>query len=223
MAVDSAGNALTADESNNRVRVVAVSPSNPGYPLSGCGGMCTWSAGDIYTIVGTGTSGYNGDGIRASAAKLSAPASVAVDSAGNALTADESNNRVRVVAVSPSNPGYPLSGCGGVCTWSAGDIYTIVGTGTSGYNGDGIAAATAEVKQPQSLAVDRTGNVLVADNNNRVRVVAVSPSNPGYRCPVGVVVVRASGLSAISTRSWGTAASAITSTTFPPRAPSSDR
>jgi len=177
VAIDAQGNALIADSSNNRVRVVAVSASNPGYPLAGCAGPCAWTVGDIYTIAGNGVSGYNGDGVPADAALLDAPTDVALDHSGNPLIADSQNDRVRVVAVSASNPGYPLA------RWSVGDIYTVAGSGAApvGYNGDGFYATDAHLFAPERVTVDMHGNPLIADTGNqRVRVVAVSTSNPGY-------------------------------------------
>ena len=183
-SIDAQGNQLLTDTTNNRVRVVAVSASNPGYPLGGCGGACAWTVGDIYTIAGTGTAGYNGDGIVATSAELNQPVGLTVDARGNFLVGEQGNGsqgRVRVVAVSASNPGYILAGCSGTCSWTVGDIYTIAGTGTAGYNGDGIPATSAEVNEPDGLSVDASGNPLIVEvNGNRVRVVAVSASNPGY-------------------------------------------
>ncbi|MFM8535683.1 MAG: hypothetical protein ACKOEC_19190, partial [Acidimicrobiia bacterium] len=51
----------------------------------------------ITTIAGTGQRGFFGDGGAATAAWLDSPSGIAVDSAGNVLFADSSNNRVRVV------------------------------------------------------------------------------------------------------------------------------
>jgi len=49
-------------------------------------------------------------------------------------------------------------------------ITTIAGTGTSGYNGDGMAATAAELSGPQGMALDATGNIFIADlSNNRIR------------------------------------------------------
>ncbi len=181
VAVDGEGNQLVVDNGNNRVRVIAASAANPGYLLSGCSGPCTWTPGDIYTIAGTGTAGYNGDGISSTSAEIDDPALVAVDTEGNPLLADFGNNRVRVLAVSAPNPGYPLGGCSGTCTWTQGDIYTVAGTGTSGYTGDGVSATSAELDSPNGVSLDAAGNLYVADTGgNRVRVVAVSASNPGY-------------------------------------------
>jgi hypothetical protein len=70
------------------------------------------------------------------------------------------------VAVSSSNPGYPLDGCSGTCNWTLGDIYTIAGNGTGGFNGDGIPATNAELNAPASLAVDGFGDVYIADTGN---------------------------------------------------------
>ena len=55
------------------------------------------TAGDIYTIAGTGTGGFSGDGAPATAAELSAPAGVAVDAAGDLLITDSHNRRIREV------------------------------------------------------------------------------------------------------------------------------
>jgi hypothetical protein len=53
--------------------------------------------GTLNLIAGSNTSGYGGDGGPATAALLSGPCGVAVDSAGNLYIADSDNNRVRKV------------------------------------------------------------------------------------------------------------------------------
>lgn len=51
-------------------------------------------------------------------------------------------------------------------------IITIAGTGIGGYNGDGIAAPTAELHAPNGVAVDANGNVYIEDYTNlRVRKI----------------------------------------------------
>ena len=184
VAPDAAGNLLIADQSNHRVRIVAVSGSNPGYPLSGCSGACTWTTGFIFTVAGSDHSGYDHDGDVATNAKLNAPGNVALDSFGNVLIGDTGNGAIRVIAVSASNPGYSLAGhgCGG-CTWTPTDIYTVAGGNGTGYGGDGgvATAGAAKLFNPHGVTTDATGNLLIADQNNaRVRIVAVSASNPGY-------------------------------------------
>src|SRR5689334_20867653 len=78
------------------------------------------AAGDIDTAAGTGTPGYNGDGETALLAQLNGPAGLATDSQGNTIVGDAANSRIRVIAESATNPGYPLAGCIGACSWSPG-------------------------------------------------------------------------------------------------------
>ena len=159
VAVDAAGNLLIADQGNERIRVVAASTGTfYGQPMT---------AGDIYTVAGTGTGGFSGDGGPATSAELNFPTGVAVDAAGNLLIADADNNRVRVVAASTGTfYGQAMT---------AGDIYTVAGDGTAGFSGDGGPATSAELNFPQNVAVDAAGNLIIADSSNqRVRVAAAS-------------------------------------------------
>jgi sugar lactone lactonase YvrE len=136
-ALDSAGNLYIADIDNQRVRKVDTS-------------------GNITTVAGTGTMGYNGDNIPATSAQLSDPEAVAVDGAGNLYIADRFNYRVRKVDAS-------------------GNITTVAGTGTAGYNGDNIPATTAQLTQPSGVAVDGVGNLYIADfAGQRIRKVDTS-------------------------------------------------
>jgi hypothetical protein len=83
------------------------------------------------------------------------------------VIADSDNSRIRVVAASTG------SFYGRVMT--AGDIYTIAGDGTQGFSGDGGPATSAEVYEPEGVAVDAAGNLVIGDTGNeRVRVVAAS-------------------------------------------------
>ena len=111
------------------------------------------TSGIITTIAGTGTAGYSGNGGAATAAKLRNPNGVILDAIGNLYFCDYSNHCVRKIDTS-------------------GIITTIAGTGTSGYNGDSIAASSAELSYPITLAFDHSGNMYIADaNNQRIRKV----------------------------------------------------
>jgi hypothetical protein len=113
------------------------------------------ATGNIITVAGTNFAGFNGDGIAATAASLDQPNGVAVDAAGDIFIADSGNNRVREVVK------------------ATGDIITIAGTSTAGYNGDGIAAVGAELDYPRGVAVGATGDVFIADSGNyRIREVS---------------------------------------------------
>ena len=112
-------------------------------------------AGTISTIAGTGTAGYNGDNIPASQAQLNSPAGLAVDRAGDLYIADAANARIRMISA------------------ATGEISTVAGTGTAGYNGDSFAATFAELNEPAGVAVDGEGNLYIADSGNaRVREVS---------------------------------------------------
>jgi hypothetical protein len=156
MAIDQAGNLLIADTINYRIRAVAASTGRfYGRPMT---------AGDIYTIAGTGHAGFSGDGGPATAAELADPIGVAVDGAGNLLIADTDSSRIRAVAASTGTfYGQPMT---------AGDIYTIAGTGTGGFSGDGSPATAAELYTPSGVAVDAAGDLFITDTaNNRIREV----------------------------------------------------
>ena len=113
--------------------------------------------GIITTVAGTGTQGNTGDGFAATSAKLFHSCGVAVDTAGNIYIADGGNNKIRKV------------------TKSTGIITTVAGNGTAGYTSDGIAATSAELSNPYSVAVDINGNIYIADyGNHRVRKVTAS-------------------------------------------------
>jgi hypothetical protein len=157
VTVDGAGNLVITDRGNNRVRVIA-SSTGTFYGQA-------MTAGDTYTVAGNGTFGFSGDGGPATAAELAVPDQTAVDGAGNLVIADSGNNRVRVVAASTGTfYGQAMT---------AGDVYTVVGTGQAAYGGDGGLATNAKLDGPQDVAFDGAGNMVIADGaNNRVRVVA---------------------------------------------------
>ena len=128
-AWDGAGNLVIADSNNNRIRVVAAS--------TGTFYGQAMTDGNIYTIAGTGAKGFSGDGGPATSAELNFPGALSVDAAGNLVFADTDNTRIRVVAAGTGTfYGQAMT---------AGDIYTVAGTGTEGFSGDGGPATSAEV------------------------------------------------------------------------------
>jgi len=167
VALDSAGNLYIADGGNGVVRkvdaatgVIYTFAGNGGWGYAGDGNLAQYaqmqfpaglafdSSGNllisnynsvrkvavstniITTVAGIGVNSYTGDGGLATAATMKGVSSVALDSAGNYYIADSNANAVRKVLV------------------STGIISTIVGTGTSGYSGDGGLATAAKVSYP---------------------------------------------------------------------------
>ncbi len=109
--------------------------------------------GIITKVAGTGSVGYSGDGGPATDAKLYAPYGVVVDKTGRIYFSDPGNQDVRSVDAS-------------------GIISTIAGTGSGGYNGDGIPATDAELKNPAGIALSESGELFIADwMNRRIRKI----------------------------------------------------
>ncbi|MBI4750907.1 MAG: IPT/TIG domain-containing protein [Acidobacteria bacterium] len=106
--------------------------------------------GVIQTVVGTEF--VSGDGGPAINASLSNPFKVLIDHQGNLIIADSENNRVRRVDRQ---------------TWI---IHGVAGNGVEGDSGDGGPAVLSRLHDPEGLAIDRAGNLYIADQeNNRIR------------------------------------------------------
>ncbi len=145
--------------------------------------------GTISVYAGNGTPGFSGDNGLATAAQLSAPGSLAVDTAGNLYINDTGNACIRKVTTSGvistiasvAASGIALDTTGGVYATSGntvgridanGNYFAIAGTGKAGFSGDGGPAATAKLYGPQGLRVDAAGNIFVADTqNHRIRKI----------------------------------------------------
>ena len=191
---DADGNLFIADEQNHRVREVTTDGvihtvagggthpvrnarggiqgtelllRHPSYlALSPTGGIVFsdfWAnvvmkldaKGRAWHVAGTGKPGFTGDGGPAVDAQLDFPTGVAFGPDGELYISETDfadptiNNRIRVVAAD-------------------GAITTVVGTGASGYSGDGGPALLAEITAPSGLGVDPTGRLVIADQGNDV-------------------------------------------------------
>ena len=194
VAVDGDGNIYIADAGNHRVRKVDATTRNistvagsgtMGY--GGDGGSATAAAtklnfpydvaldgsgnlyiadfnnyrirrvdadGNIATFAGNGLPGCCNDGGLATAAFLGRPQSVALDGSNNLYSASYNAHRIRKV------------------TAATRIITTIVGTGTTGFGGDGGQADAALLDFPQGVAVDGSDNLYFAEvSNQRIRRV----------------------------------------------------
>ncbi len=189
LAIDAAGNLFIADYGADRVRkvnsagIINAAAGNGLAAETGDGGPATAAevggsigvafdaignlyiaaedsnrirkvdtAGIITTIAGYGRV-YGGDGGPATAAGIGTPYDVVVDGRGNIYFSEPNKYTIRKID-------------------ATGTISTFAGTGVAGYNGDSIAATSAQLNFPRGLAVDDTGNVYVGDYlNYRVRKI----------------------------------------------------
>ncbi len=118
----------------------------------------TTPTGTTTTVAGGGTTtaGLVGDGGTATNASLLYPSGITLDSAGNIYIADTGHNRIRKVS-------------------TTGSISTVAGPGsTNGTLGDGGPATSATLSVPDSVILDATGNLYIADTgHNRIRKVSL--------------------------------------------------
>jgi sugar lactone lactonase YvrE len=201
VAVDSSGNLYIADTYNRRIRKVDTS------------GVITTVAGNGYAGPGD-LGGYSGDGGPATSAELAQPFGVVVDNAGNIYISDQNNNRIRkvdpsgvITTVVSGGIGSGVSSPAGLAVDASGNLYiadmgnkcirevnassaftTVAGSiGNPGYSGDGGSATAAELNFPFGVAVDASGNIIIADrDNSRLREVKASSSiatSPGANVP----------------------------------------
>jgi|GEM_PF-1874236 len=129
LAVAPDGTIFIADAGNNKVRRLATD-------------------GTVTTYINAkGVSGTAGDGGFATAAQLTYPVGLALDSTGNLFVADNQTDRLR--RVDPS-----------------GRIHLVAGGGTDSTS-DGIPATAAQLGQPRGLAVASDGALYFAEETNR--------------------------------------------------------
>lgn len=111
------------------------------------------SAGVVSTLAGVGSTGaVDGTG---GTAKFNYPGGVAVDTSGHVYVADKDNHLIRKIS-------------------SAGVVSTLAGVGGTTGNTDGTGG-TAKFSSPAGIAVDLSGTVFVADQNNHI-IRTISPA-----------------------------------------------
>jgi hypothetical protein len=156
-AIDASGNVLLADYGAHRVAVVA--------ERTGRFYGQRMTAGRIYNLAGNGDYGAAGNGGKATAAAVT-PVGVAADQ-GNVVIGDYPDGDVRLVAETTGRFfGQAMK---------AGDIYHLAGDGNPGF---GPASGAPVV--PDSVAVDRPGNVVLADPVTCTIQVIAARTGPFY-------------------------------------------
>lgn len=170
LAIDAAKNLLIADTANNLIRCVAASTATF-YGIA-------MTANSIYSIIGTGNASFSATPATALTTALNAPKGLWVTSANNVVISDTGNSAIRLFAAS-SGTYYGLT-----CT--AGEVYTVAGTGTPGYSGDGGLASGAMLSSPLGLTT-KSHDIFVADSANaRIRsVYATSVASSAFAIDIG--------------------------------------
>jgi hypothetical protein len=107
----------------------------------------------LLPCAGGNSAGFGGDGGPAANAQLASVQGFALTASGELYFSDSGNHRIRKISTN-------------------GIISTIAGTRSTGYNGDNLPATNATLYYPYGLALDKAGNLLVADcYNNRIRKI----------------------------------------------------
>jgi sugar lactone lactonase YvrE len=211
ITVDGFGNLYIADVGNNAIRVVyqADAPLAAQIALQMPG--TTPVAGDIYTIAGgpaNAPATNNGDGGLASAANLSSPLAVTIDSTGDIYIADTGNHALRRVDAVTGNISSIYSGTDAPTNLSvdaADDIYftlhiactvsqynptmqtdpavpvtsVVAGNASCAASGDSGAATQAGLNGALGVVVDPAGNLNILESDG-VRQVMASQSSLNF-------------------------------------------
>jgi uncharacterized protein (TIGR03437 family) len=185
LAIDAAGDIIFSDSGNNVIRMIA----SDGTISTIAGVACTQQ------VTSNCGAGHSGDGASATAALLSNPLGIAIDSSGTVYFADADNNVIRQISgdgtISTVVSSLRLKHPDGVAIDSNSNLYIadtdnnrivklspsgaaviFAGKGTSGFSGDNGPAANAELSSPTAVALDGAGSVYITDTtNSRIRKV----------------------------------------------------
>lgn len=138
--------------------------------------------GYIYSITGSSTAGYKGDGANARTAAFENVRDAVVDPSGNLYIADgnsaasTTNNNVRMI-----------NGTTGIITTIAGSTAGPAAAcpSTGSYGGDDGPASKATLNSPYAMFMDAYSNLYIADScNGRLRVIYAGGTIPGEANPV---------------------------------------
>lgn len=132
--------------------------------------------GTIATLAGTGERGFAGDGGPADEAELDRPYGVGLAPNGTVYVADTHNQRIRKItgfsggAVPTPRPTPPPEVI--QCTDEVGSICTYVGTGQTGFTGDGKDRLETVLYWPFDIEFTSRGRRVLLDwNNHKIREI----------------------------------------------------
>jgi uncharacterized protein (TIGR03437 family) len=113
------------------------------------------SSGTIATFAGTGMAAPGGEATPAVSTSLMTPTAAALDPSGNLFIVETGANRIRAVTAD-------------------GLITTIAGTGVAGLGPDSLPATQTQLRAPQGVCLDRSGNLYIVDTGNS-RILMAPP------------------------------------------------
>ncbi len=156
IAFDIAGDMYFSDTSNQRVRRI------------------DYTTGVIRTIAGNGTAGYGGDGAKATAAMLSGPTGVGVNSQGSVYIISSASSGQVIRQVGPG--GYLAFGNQGKGKATAAQLVTVTNTGNSSMT---LTNVTITGTNPADFKIDSTTTNCV--------LTAGAVLSSGQTCNIGVL------------------------------------
>jgi sugar lactone lactonase YvrE len=166
LALNSTGTTLyIADRDNNAIRQVNL------------------ATGIITTLAGTGTFGSTGDGGPATAATLSSPRSIAVDTSGNVYIADALGNQIRMVAFGSASASVTVAAFATKQPSRSALFSPTVPTGTGG------------VAQAVNLTVSNNVNVGAIVNKGNYSLALVGKNGRATKIKIRRVLYTGSALS----------------------------
>jgi uncharacterized protein (TIGR03437 family) len=160
ITMDAAGNIYVADVNNSRIRKILTD-------------------GTITTIAGKGGAGYSGDAGSATAAVMSFPRSVAVNSAGKVYIADTGNHVIRTLT-----PAFPAISDNGV-TNAASFVNRISPGALASIFGTGFGTTTFLADDGFNWPTSTTNSVSVKVNGVAAPLYYVSPGQINFQVPWG--------------------------------------
>jgi uncharacterized protein (TIGR03437 family) len=169
------GSLYVCDSGNDRV--VKIGPTGAvsvAASVARPAGLAIAKDGTLYVSTGSQVVQVSAAGTTTVVEALGSPGGLAFDGTGGLIISEGGKNRILKLG-------------------AAGIVTVLAGTGHAGYGGDGGAAEDADLNNPADVAIDKAGNIVVADTgNNCIRELTVAAGASAVTAPPVTVVNAAS-------------------------------